>query len=213
MTIKWLKDDWSAAGFLNFFAQLFWAGYLIIFIIYTAMYILHIFGIFPGILWDLSVRVSLENFEQVYGINESGVNVFTNTSMNVNLSSLNEAYQSSWLYHLAAILKLGLYGAALYGLTLIKRILESIIDEKPWQGQNIKRLNIIGYMMVLAVPYNYGIGWITYLLVQKTELPEQISLLPPLPHFEIGLAGVVVGLVAYLFNEGTKLYEEQKLTV
>lgn len=213
MANKWIKDDWSTAGFLNFFAQLAWAAYLLILIIYTAMYLLHLFGVFPGVLWDLSVRVSLENFEQVFGINESGVNVFTNSSMSVNLSSLNEAYQSSWLYHLAVILKLGLYGAALYGLTLVKRILKSIMDKKPWQEQNTKRLNIIGYLMVLAVPYNYGIGWMTYLLVQSTELPENVSLLWPIFHLEIGLAGVVVGLVAYLFNEGIKLHEEQKLTV
>ena len=213
MAKKWLNGDWSAAGFLNFFAQLFWAVYLVMLIIYTGMYLLHLFGVLPGVLWDLSVRVSLENFEQVYGVNESGASVFTNTATNVSLSSLNEAFANDWLYHLASVLKLGVYGAALYGLTLIKRILKTIMNGKPWQAGNTMRLNIIGYMMVLAVPYNYGIGWITYLLASDTNLPEQVSLLQPIFNLELGLAGVVVGLVAYLFNEGTKLHKEQKLTV
>jgi len=213
MANKWLKGDWSAAGFLNFFAQLFWAGYLVILIIFIGMYLLHLFGILPGVLWDLSVRVHLENLDKVYGITDSGANVFINSSMNINLYSLNEAAQNNWLYHLVAVLKFGLYGAALYGLTLIKRILKSVLEEKPWQDQNIKRLNIIGYLMVLAVPYNYGIAWVSYLIARDTNLPEGISLLLPVPNFEIGLAGVVVGLIAYLFNEGTKIYEEQKLTV
>lgn len=210
---KWFKGDWSAAGFLNFFAQLAWAFYLVVFALYSVTYLLHIVGIFPGIAWDLTVRIRLENFDELYDMGEVGVSVLTNSLMNINMNTLSVAVQNSWLYHLAAILKLGLYAAALYGLTLVKRILKSIIDDKPWQAQNTRRLNIIGYLMVLAVPYQYGIDWVTYFIAQDTTLPAQISILPPVASFEIGLAGVVVGLVAYMFNKGTQLHEEQQLTV
>ena len=108
---------------------------------------------------------------------------------------------------------LGLDGIILYGLTLLKRILRSIRREKPWSKQNSKNLRIIGYLMVLAVPYKYSIGWLSYLIIQQVKLPESISLLWPPVAWELGLAGLAVLLVAYIFEEGTRLYEEQKLTV
>lgn len=102
---------------------------------------------------------------------------------------------------------------SLYGLTLLRRILRSLRRQDPWTDQNSTNLKTIGYLMLLAVPYQYAIGWLSYLTVQQVQLPESVSLFwPPFP-WEIGLAGLAVILVAYIFEECTRLYEEQKLTV
>ncbi|MDZ7658950.1 DUF2975 domain-containing protein [Fodinibius sp.] len=92
-------------------------------------------------------------------------------------------------------------------------MLRSLRREEPWNKQNSKYLKTIGYLMLLAVPYKYGIGWLSYLMIDQIQLPESISLLWPPIAWELGLAGLAVLLVAYIFEEGTRLYEEQKLTV
>lgn len=126
---------------------------------------------------------------------------------------MNETLQNKWSYHLASIMKIGLDGIILYGLSLLKRILRSLRREQPWDQQNYTNLKTIGYLMLLAIPYKYGIGWLSYITIQQIKLPEKASLLWPPVHWEIGLAALAIILVAYIFKEGTRLYEEQKLTV
>ena len=50
-------------------------------------------------------------------------------------------------------------------------------------------------------------------MINQIQLPESITLIWPPVAWELGLAGLAVLLVAYIFEEGSRLYEEQKLTV
>ncbi|TYP93472.1 Protein of unknown function (DUF2975) [Fodinibius salinus] len=213
MAWKWFKNDWSIAGFLLFCAQFAWAMYLLSFIVYSALFLLGTLlgsGIFAP--FDLPAQFKIQDFTKVVA-NSKTMDIFGSPIVELDVSTLGTEIQRTWTTSLASVMILGLNGIILYGLTLLKRILQSLQREQPWSKQNSKNLRIIGYLMVLAVPYKYGIGWLSYLTIQQVQLPENISLFWPPIAWELGLAGLAVLLVAYIFEEGTRLYEEQKLTV
>jgi hypothetical protein len=219
MAWKWFKNDWSIAGFLLFFAQLAWAIYLISFVVFSIIFLIGITGMLIGTFatepitfLDLPARFEIQDFAELVESSQS-VDFFESPILELNISSIGTELQYNWSYTLANIMILGLDGIILYGLTLLKRILRSLRREEPWNKQNSKNLRVIGYLMVLAVPYKYSIGWLSYLTIEQVKLPESIALLWPPVAWELGLAGLAVLLVAYIFEEGTRLYEEQKLTV
>lgn len=212
MAWKWFKNERSIAGFLLFFAQLAWAIYLISLFIYSIFFLIEVFIGTPMGVIDLSARIYIQDFTEIISNSETD-RIFDKAFFETNVNTLGIEITNKWSYYLALAMTVGLNGIALYGLSLLKRILESLQREQPWDQKNSKNLRIIGYLMVLAVPYKYGIGWLSYLTIQQLTLPESISLLWPPIAWEIGLAGLAVILVAYIFEEGTRLYEEQKLTV
>jgi hypothetical protein len=216
MASKWFKNDWSIAGFLLFLAQFAWATYLIRIVIYSIIFLFGTYGmLFGGDLigfYDLPARFEIQDFAELVANSET-TDIFESPVLEINVSALGTELSNQWTYYLANAMILGLDGIILYGLTLLKRILQSLRREDPWDDGNSKNLKIIGYLMVLAVPYKYAIGWLSYLVIQQAQLPESVSLLWPPIALEIGLAGLAVILVAYIFEEGTRLYEEQKLTV
>ncbi len=219
MASKWFKNNWSIAGFLLFWAQFAWAIYLISFVLYSIFFLLGIFGMLFGVFgtepigfFDLPARFEIQDFAEVVA-NSGTTDIFESPILEINVSTFGTELQNKWIYSLANVMILGLDGIILYGLTLLKRILRSLRREDPWNDQNSKYLKTIGYLMLLIVPYKYAIGSLSYLMIQQIQLPEKVSLLWPSVSWEIGLAGLSVILVAYIFEEGTRLYEEQKLTV
>lgn len=212
MAWKWFKNDWDIAGFLLFITDFSWAIYLISFVIYSIIFLLDLFLSGSSGFYDFPVRIHVEDFAEVIA-NSEEENIFQNSTFDTSFNTSSIEIKNKWSYYLVSAMSVGLYGVALYGLTLLSRILQSLRKEQPWNKQNSKDLRIIGYLMVLAVPYKYGIGWLSYLMIQQIQLPESVSLLWPPIAWEIGLAGLAVILVAYIFEEGTRLYQEQKLTV
>ncbi len=211
MAWNWFKNDGSIAGFLYFFALLAWGIY---FISILGGSLLFIADIFIGDLHflELPARIYIYDFGEII-TNSDTANIFNSSILETNASFEDIELQNKWSYYLASIMTIGLDGIILYGLTLLGRILRSLRREEPWNNQNSKNLKIIGYLMLLAVPYKYGIGWLSYLMINQIQLPESISLFWPPIAWELGLAGLAVLLVAFIFEEGTRLYEEQKLTV
>lgn len=219
MSLKWIKNDWSIAGFLLFCAQFAWALYLISFVLYSAFFLLGMFGMLFGIFatqpigfFDLPARFEILEFEEVVGESEIS-DIFESPILEISASTIGTELHNKWTYTLANLMIIGLDGIILYGLTLLRRILRSIRREDPWSEENFSDLKKIGYMMLLALPYKYGIGWLSYITIQDLQFPENISLLWPPIAWELGLTGLAVLLVAYIFEEGTRLYEEQKLTI
>lgn len=212
MAWKWFKNDWSIAGFLLFFAQIAWAIYLISIVVYSIFFIIELFLVSSMGIFELPARLSIDQFSELIA-NSNADRIFQSSIFETNIDVLGIDIQNNWSYYLVYLMNIGLDGIILYGLSLLKHILESLQKEQPWSKQNSKNLRVIGYLMLLAVPYHYGIGWLSYLTIQQVQLPESISLLWPPVTWELGLTGLAVLLVAYIFEEGTRLYEEQKLTV
>ena len=212
MAWKWFKNDWSIAGFLLFWAQLGWAVYFISILFGSLLFLIELFlGGTLGIQ-DLTARIRVHEFSDLI-INSEAESIFQKSIFETTIDTLNTEIENKWCYYIASLMTIGLDGIILYGLTLLKRILESLRQEDPWNDHNSTNLKVIGYLMLFAVPYKHGIGWLTYLMVDQIQLPENISLFWPPIAWELGLAGLAVLLVAYIFEEGTRLYEEQKLTV
>lgn len=175
MAWKWFKNDWSIAGFLLFFAQLAWVIYLISFVVFSIIFLIGITGMLIGTFatepitfLDLPARFEIQDFAELVG-NSQSVDFFESPILELNISSIGTELQYNWSYSLANIMILGLDGIILYGLTLLKRILRSLRREEPWSKQNSKNLRLIGYLKVLAVPYKYSIGWLSYLHHRASE--------------------------------------------
>jgi len=212
MAWKWFKNDWSIAGFLLFWAQLGWAIYFISILFGSIFFLIEIFiGGSTG-LHELIARIRVDQFSDLI-VNSDAEGIFQKSIFETTIDTMNAELKNMWPYYLASAMTIGLDALVLYGLSLLKSILETLKLEKPWKDRNSKNLKTIGYLILLAVPYKYSIGWLTYLIVDQIQLPERISLLWPPIAWELGLAGLAVILVAYIFEEGTRLYEEQKLTV
>jgi len=211
MAWKWFKNDGRIAGFLYFFALLSWGIYFISILGGSLLFIADIIMSDLNFL-DLPARIYIQDFTEVIA-NSDTATIFDSSILETNASLEDIDLENNWNYYLASVMTIGLDGIILYGLTLLGRILRSLRREEPWADQNSKNLKIIGYLMLLAVPYKYGIGWLSYLMIDQIQLPESISLLWPPIAWELGLAGLAVILVAYIFEEGTRLYKEQKLTV
>lgn len=65
MASKWLKNDWSIAGFLLFIAQLAWAVYLISIIIYSLLFLAQLFE-YPMVgFFDLPARIKIVDFNEL----------------------------------------------------------------------------------------------------------------------------------------------------
>lgn len=212
MAWKWFKNDWTIAGFLLFWAQLGWAIYFISILFGSIIFLIELFLGSSFGLHELTARIHVDQFSTLI-VNSEAENIFQKSIFETTIDTMDIELQNKWSYYLASAMTIGLDGLILYGFTLLKRILETLRLKDPWNDQNSKNLKTIGYLMLLGVPYKYSIGWLTYLIVDQVQLPEHISLFWPPISWELGLAGLAVLLVAYIFEEGTRLYEEQKLTV
>ncbi|PAU94853.1 hypothetical protein CK503_05110 [Aliifodinibius salipaludis] len=212
MAWKWFKNDWNIAGILLFFAQLAWAVYFISILFGAIFFLLEIFVGSPLGIQELTVRIRVHQFSDLIA-NSRVDGIFQKSIFETSIDPIKADLKQTWSYYLASIMTLGLYGLAMYGLTLLKHILRNLRRQQPWSAQNSKNLKTIGHLMVLAVPYKYAIGWLSYLTIHHIELPANTSLIWPPVAWELGLAGLAVLLVAYILEEGTRLYEEQKLTV
>lgn len=211
MAWKWFKNDWTIAGFLYFFALLAWGIYFISILGGSLLFIADIIMSDLNFL-DLPVRIYIHDFTELVANSETA-KIFNGSIVETTANLEDVDPQRNWSYYLASAMTIGLDGIILYGLSLLGRILRSLRREEPWDYQNSKNLKMIGYLMLLAVPYKYIIGWLSYLMINQIQLSEGISLFWPPIAWELGLAGLAVLLVAYIFEEGTRLYKEQRLTV
>ena len=215
MNSVWSKKIRSLSGLLHFFTQLAWYLCLIWLIIYSIFFILEAAGISSARLFYLQAHFELDSTEQIFNLEAQHLAVFDNPTLSISISNLDAAAIRSWIYFSAFLIKIGFYIGLLYVLTLLKRILRSLWlkREDSWSTANVWYLRRIGYLMLAAVPYQYAIGWLSYLATQQLQLSDKLTLLWPSIYWEIVLAGLAFILVAYIFEEGSRLHKEQQLTV
>ena len=211
MAWNWLKKEGRIAGFLYFFALIAWGIYFISIVSGSLMLVFDIFTGEQDFL-ELPTRIYIHDSFEAFANGETA-NILSSSVLETSTSTEGIEFPNKWCYYLASLLTIGLNGIVLYGLTLLGHILRSLRRQDPWSDQNSKNLRMIGYLMLFTVFYKYGIGWLSYLMIKQIQLPTSISLIWPPVAWELGLAGLAVILAAYIFEEGTRLYEEQKLTV
>jgi len=206
--------NWRISRFLIYIVQ--FARFITLFwlMMYPVVLLLQIFDLTAVSIFKLDMTVHLQGLNNYYEFYGQQYPLMHNQVATLEFTPLGYPMENKWLYYLAYSMQMGLYGAIFYGLTLVKNILSSLKNKNPWNKENSSNLTIVGYLLIIALPYMYTIDWLAYLIAQELNLPSKINLLPPIsPKWELALAGFIVLLVAHLFKEGTRIYEEQKLTV
>ncbi|NGP75182.1 DUF2975 domain-containing protein [Balneolaceae bacterium YR4-1] len=208
------SNKWSTSGILIYLVQfarvitLFWL------LMYPVVLLLQILDLTAISIFKLDMTVHLQGLNSYYEFYEQQYPLMHNQVVTLEFTPLGYPMENKWLYYLAYIMQIGLYAAIFYGLTLIKNILSSLKQNNPWDEENSSRLRIISYLLLIAFPYMYSIDWLAYLIAQELSLPTKIHLVPPFfPEWSLLIAGFIVLLVAHLFKQGTRIYEEQKLTI
>ena len=215
MDSVWPKKIRSLSGLLHFLTQLAWYLCLVWLVIYSFLFLLEAAGISSARFLYLHAHFELHSTGQIFNLEAQHLAVFDNPTLSISINNLDAAAIRSWIYFSAFLMKIGFYIGLLYGLTLLKRILRSLWlkREESWSTANVRYLRRIGYLMLAAVPYQYAIGWLSYLTIQQLQLSDKLTLLWSSIYWEIGLAGLAFILVAYIFEEGSRLHKEQQLTV
>jgi hypothetical protein len=104
------------------------------------------------------------------------------------------------------------YGILVFGLFLFSGIMKSVTDKEPFRRANVRKLYIIGLMVMLAPLYFAFKQWLVTSLIEGSYLPGiELNWYPK--DTNLILAGVLIIVLGYVFKEGARLYEEQKFTV
>ncbi|MGK7369828.1 MAG: DUF2975 domain-containing protein, partial [Candidatus Halalkalibacterium sp. M3_1C_030] len=91
-------------------------------------------------------------------------------------------------------------------------IMKSVTEKEPFRQKNIRSLYIIGGMVLLAPFYFTLKQWMVTSLIKGSYL-QGIDLNWYPNDSNLILAGVLIIVLGYVFKEGARMYEEQKLTV
>ena len=97
---------------------------------------------------------------------------------------------------------------------LLRKIFDTLTDNRPFIAANAGRLSKIGILMLLYVPVKIAEDLVRHskatmhFLIDNTTLSTKFEI-----PFETIIAGLIVLVIAEIFRIGTRLKEEQELTV
>lgn len=213
------KEDWSLAYLLLYLCQI---GYWLIVInlgveVFTTAIPLNHESV---IITDIPVKIELEQFEEHSDVELAKVylNIPERMSTELNISGpYNELKGAFFFYN-----SLKIYESAVFFLILfmLSKVLRGVAEGDPFQSKNPFYLYGIGWILILSSLINIAIqfGNIGHLIplpvLNDLNLPDSVSI-PSLDMFgeNFMLAGIFIIVLGYVFKEGARIYEEQKLTV
>ncbi len=103
------------------------------------------------------------------------------------------------------------------GMHTLKNFVRSVKTDSPFIAQNVKRLRIIGVLLLLVEPIQWLLAKLMWFFIDQNFLlyPERKSTISIstviFSHWLLG--GLLILLIAQIFNYGIKIKEEQDLTV
>ncbi len=208
-----LKKDWSLRHTLHYLTWLFTIGLVLNFFTVLSMYFISgtdIFMSVPGI--DPLVGIDSRGMDLPdYETAENNFLMIFDVYVQPVLLSDGENFES-WNYAIlgARTLKFSVLFSFFF---LLSRILRSIAEQNPFDGKNPRRLYIMGILLLLYPLLNFLHSWtIIELLNTQTYSSDLVFK----HHFNLDFhlfIGMVILLLGYVFKEGARIHEEQKLTV
>ena len=211
-----LKKDWSLAHFLYYMTWLSIIGFVVQFITISTPYL---FGDGSSIMvlsvYDPPVEIQTESLgiqEKVYLNNKTIFGLGKKISVFPVLLTEDESLHTGmWMVMLIRFLRYLLLGIFFY---CFNRILKTVIQNDPFSNKNSTRLYIMGVsLMVLPIIRIIHSSVLAgYLSKSISENAYQFSASFNNSEGSI-MFGLTIVLLGYVFKEGTRIYEEQKLTV
>jgi hypothetical protein len=168
--------------------------------------------------WDVNIPVAVgENtlFPQLDVEVGGGVSL---ASENVRITrahgELRFLHHSLPLHLAVCALILLFMGAFLWALTLLRRILASTAAGRPFDPDNPRRLNTLGWVIVSS---GFLVSLLQYMASAWVLSRVEVLTLPLTPslqiHLELIICGLLVLVLSSIWKEAVRLAEEESLTV
>jgi len=213
MSAKWLKSDWSLAHFLYYISQIF-AWLYVILIAVQLMTTVTMFNSGDRYMALLQSPVSLtvENFSESSSFETNSVKGYITDRIDGTANLMLKKSSIEPAAYLLLLFDYLDYAALVFGLFLFSGIMKSVTEKNPFRQKNIRRLYIIGVMVMLA-PFYFALKqWMVTSLIEGSYLSGiELHWFPK--DSNLVLAGILIIVLGYVFKEGARIYEEQKLTV
>lgn len=214
-----LRKDWSLAYFLLYMCQI--SYWLIVFgvIIELIISIGHL-SHDRVVIRDIPVNIELKQFDEYNDVESENIylNIPERMSSEIQISGPYDEVLSAFLFF---------NGFKLYENTvffilffMFAKVLKNVAKGEPFHSKNHSYLYVIGLTLFASASINIAfqflnMGHFVHLpLLEGLDLPDGIDV-TSLDMFgkDFLLAGIFVIVLGYVFKEGTRIYEEQKLTV
>ena len=200
-----LERDWSLAHFLSYISAL--AAVLVLLNLITQILLFSTTEL--GVDFQVTYTTG-----QSDSITNSDI-MFMPESQQLGRVIISEITQySDAHYYFLAFLKFMEKAVIIFGLFILWRFFRSVANDKPFEKINYRRLYAIGWIFIFAEIYTIGkdhyIHWLTNDLLSTDSLRILPAAGSPFNFLIIGFVLIVLG---YVFKEGHRIFEEQKLTV
>jgi len=96
---------------------------------------------------------------------------------------------------------------------LLTKILKTVVDKTIFESKNSTRLYFMGSLFLCIPLLKLIQAFILYQALLMVKFTEQVNFEPYTDIKIEVILGIVIILLGYVFKEGTRIYEEQKLTI
>jgi hypothetical protein len=203
--------SWSVISFLRLTAQFIWAVLLATLIIQGLMLGLMLYS--GGVLGSsFPVHINYSGLWTTFiELTESDSVVLSAKSLPMDYAPIGAGIP---LMLSLGLFQLGLSCLALYGFSILKRVLDAMYRSDSFTVQNGSDIRIIGILLLIAAPVRFLYEWAAGLAFNAHVATESVTatVLPPFD-FTLLFAGLICFVLAEIFNQASIIYEEQKLTV
>jgi hypothetical protein len=208
------KKDWSFAYFLYYVCQI---GFWLLLINAGIMLLFNAFNLIGEdeqfFIHDVPVVLGVDELSSFQNIQKEQVNIhiYNTVKASVGISGTFNNHIPTFLYY---------YGLKLYEtlfflsvLFFFGKLLKNVAEGNPFAPSNSKYLSIIGWILFLCSSLNILIGYLPFPLLQDLSVQGGLEFSSVSVFRDYMLEGIFIIVLGYVFNEGTRIYEEQKLTV
>ncbi len=122
---------------------------------------------------------------------------------------------TAWWLHLASAGHM-FVGAllGLYVIYLLRRILASVIEQRPFASSNVRRMRLLGFTLLAVSVLRPVAEYLVARLVLSQVAVENVSLSAPVDFSpEAVFGGLLLLVLATIFDHGSRLEHERSLTV
>lgn len=203
-----LKNDWTLAHFFQYVSIISAVLIGINLVVYFIMFVV------TDSISTLPINIKPSEADQVEMISTEMANIYSSSSVEGTVYLYgSDSLPSFTMYSLwiAETLKWILF---IVILILSWKIFQSIADNQPFSEKNYKRLFVIGWIFIVAELYGHARGHYLARLLNDAQISDSVQFLPSAGGLvNLFLVGMLIIVIGYVFKEGHRIFEEQKLTV
>ncbi|MFP8490032.1 DUF2975 domain-containing protein [Gracilimonas sp. Q87] len=214
-----IRKDWSLAYFLLYICQI---GYWLI-IINLGVELFMSASLFSNdyvIIDNIPVHIELEQFEEYRDVEfeNTYISIPERMSTDIHISGPYNEVKSGFFFYNG----LKIYENAVFFILLFffAKVLRNVAEGSPFHAKNSTHLSVIGTILLAVGAINFSFQFlnmghfISLPILNNLGFPESIDV-TYLDLFgkDFMFAGIFMIVLGYVFKEGTRIYEEQKLTV